>query len=150
MIRTDRDFVRRRRARSSIEAPPELRQRWEALVAQAKDLTGTDEVDPVLILGDAVQLGNELDPMPPAIRDKDPAARIGEEGDGKTRYYVLTFPLIPGDETMRADDIKLKYSMLYALSYLNGGIRLDELNSLGLTHAWDIIIKWVDDTRAGG
>lgn len=119
------------------------------MVAKAKEMTGSEELDPVVILGDAVQLANELDPIPPAIRDKDPNARTGEEGDGKTKYYVLTFPLIPGDDKMRANDIKLKYSMLHALSYLNGGIRLDELNKLDLTHAWDIISKWVDDTRAG-
>lgn len=151
MVRGDVEYLRRRRARIAIEADPVLRERWDAAIAELKELTGTDDEVPEFILAEGIQLAGELDPRPPVLRDRDPGARLDDPSHQLvTRWFTHSFPLMPDDEGMRSDDIVLKYGFLHVLAYLNGGIRLDELQRLGgLDQAWDVLSRWVDDTRAG-
>ena len=61
-----------------------------------------------------------------------------------SRYYTISFPLMPGDEEMRKVDIRFKYSLLDAFARLRS-MTVAEVNEIvGSSDWWTDLNSWVD------
>lgn len=132
--------ARRRRLTLAVGADAEKRRQFDAIVAMARQLTGSgDAADAV---SDLLWLVLNVEPRPEAA---EPARALSDKAVAK--WHSISFPLMPGDEGMRPDELNLKYSMLEVLSWLRGGITPPELADRGLDDAFPVLSKWVDDAR---
>ncbi len=138
------DIVERRRRRERIETDPVARQRYDEMIAIARELTGLADDAGWEVMADALTLVLDVEQPPPT---SPPERRVG---DVVTRYHSVNFPVAPGDEALRSEDIQFRYAMREVLAWLRGGVTPVELSKLGLPSAWDVISQWVDETRRGG
>lgn len=142
------DIVERRRRRERIETDPEARQQYDELIAAARELTGVDgDVRDIMLA--AVDLVFDLNPSPPPrLRDSDPLVP-GEDGRPGVMWATISFPVATEDMKLRREDLQFRYAMRETLAWLRGGITPAELSDMGLGTAWDVVSKWVDETRPG-
>lgn len=60
------------------------------------------------------------------------------------KYYSISFPLIPGDETLRPRDIRFKYALLEALARLRSMTVTEVSQVMGDSVWWTDLNAWVD------
>lgn len=60
------------------------------------------------------------------------------------KYYSISFPLIPGDETLRPSDIRFKYALLEALAHLRSMTVVEVSQVMGDSAWWTDLNAWVD------
>ena len=79
--------------------------------------------------------GSDMARQPAGLHDSQQA--VG-------KYYSISFPLIPGDETLRPSDIRFKYALLDALARLRS-MTVAEVSQIMDDSAWWVDLNaWVD------